>query len=59
MLKMMNFNRTVWPRPVDLFEDVGWLSERSWGAHVVRPERRRDSALGAAVLVLLIARAPT
>ena len=24
-------------RPVDLYEDVGWMSDRTWGAHVVRP----------------------
>ena len=35
-------------RPVDLFEDVGWLSERSWGAHVVRPNADEIARLGAA-----------
>tara|TARA_Y100001970_G_scaffold165989_1_gene202974 strand:+ start:38048 stop:39214 length:1167 start_codon:yes stop_codon:yes gene_type:complete len=35
-------------RPVDLFEDVGWLSERSWGAHVVRPNPDEIARLGAA-----------
>ena len=35
-------------RPVDLYEDVGWLSERSWGAHVVRPNPEEIARLGAA-----------
>jgi cytosine/adenosine deaminase-related metal-dependent hydrolase len=35
-------------RPVDLYEDVGWLSERSWGAHVVRPNADEIARLGAA-----------
>lgn len=35
-------------RPVDLYEDVGWLSDRSWGAHVVRPNDDEVSRLGAA-----------
>jgi cytosine/adenosine deaminase-related metal-dependent hydrolase len=28
-------------RPIDLYEDVGWMSDRTWGAHVVRPTLRR------------------
>ena len=35
-------------RPVDLYEDVGWLSDRSWGAHVVRPDPDEVVRLGAA-----------
>jgi cytosine/adenosine deaminase-related metal-dependent hydrolase len=35
-------------RPVDLYEDVGWLSDRSWGAHVVRPDDAEVKRLGAA-----------
>lgn len=35
-------------RPVDLYEDVGWLSSRSWGAHVVRPNSDEVARLGAA-----------
>ncbi|MGH1490057.1 MAG: 8-oxoguanine deaminase [Acidimicrobiales bacterium] len=35
-------------RPVELYEDVGWLSDRSWGAHVVRPNPDEVARLGAA-----------
>ena len=35
-------------RPVELFEEVGWLSDRSWGAHVVRPNGDEIARLGAA-----------
>ena len=35
-------------RPVELYEDVGWLSSRSWGAHVVRPNDEEILRLGAA-----------
>jgi len=35
-------------RPVELFEDVGWLNDRSWGAHVVRPNGDEIARLGAA-----------
>ncbi|MDE0873424.1 MAG: 8-oxoguanine deaminase [Acidimicrobiales bacterium] len=35
-------------RPVELYEDVGWLTDRSWGAHVVRPNDAEISRLGAA-----------
>lgn len=35
-------------RPVDLYDDVGWLSDRSWGAHVVRPNPDEVARLGAA-----------
>ncbi len=35
-------------RPVDLYEDVGWMSDRSWGAHVVRPNPAEVARLGAA-----------
>ncbi len=35
-------------RPVDYYEDVGWMSDRSWGAHVVRPDPDEVRRLGAA-----------
>jgi len=35
-------------RPVDLYEDVGWMSDRTWGAHVVRPNPEEVARLGAA-----------
>lgn len=35
-------------RPVDYYEDVGWMSSRSWGAHVVRPDPDEVRRLGAA-----------
>ncbi len=35
-------------RPVDLYEDVGWMSDRTWGAHVVRPNPEEITRLGAA-----------
>jgi cytosine/adenosine deaminase-related metal-dependent hydrolase len=35
-------------RPVDLYEDVGWLTDRTWGAHVVRPNPAEVTRLGAA-----------
>jgi cytosine/adenosine deaminase-related metal-dependent hydrolase len=35
-------------RPVELYEDVGWMSDRSWGAHVVRPNPEEVTRLGAA-----------
>lgn len=35
-------------RPVDLYEDVGWLTDRTWGAHVVRPNPDEVARLGAA-----------
>lgn len=35
-------------RPVDLYEDVGWLTDRSWAAHVVRPDDHEIIRLGAA-----------
>ncbi len=35
-------------RPVDLYESVGWMSERTWGAHVVRPDPDEVVRLGAA-----------
>jgi cytosine/adenosine deaminase-related metal-dependent hydrolase len=35
-------------RPVDLYEDVGWMSDRTWGAHVVRPDPGEVTRLGAA-----------
>ena len=35
-------------RPVDLYEDVGWMSDRTWGAHVVRPNPDEVMRLGAA-----------
>ena len=35
-------------RPVDLYEDVGWMTDRTWGAHVVRPNPTEIARLGAA-----------
>ena len=35
-------------RPVDLYEDVGWMTDRTWGAHVVRPNPEEVDRLGAA-----------
>ncbi|MBX2824727.1 MAG: 8-oxoguanine deaminase, partial [Gammaproteobacteria bacterium] len=35
-------------RPVDLYESVGWMSDRTWGAHVVRPNDEEINRLGAA-----------
>ena len=35
-------------RPVDLYEDVGWMSDRTWGAHVVRPNPAEVARLGSA-----------
>ncbi len=35
-------------RPVDLLEDVGWMTERTWGAHVVMPNPHEVARLGAA-----------
>ncbi len=35
-------------RPIDLYQDVGWMSDRTWGAHVVRPNPEEVTRLGAA-----------
>ncbi len=35
-------------RPVDLYDDVGWLTDRSWAAHVVRPDPAEIVRLGRA-----------
>ncbi len=35
-------------RPVELYEDVGWMTDRTWGAHVVRPNPDEIARLGAA-----------
>ncbi len=35
-------------RPVDYFEDVGWMTDRSWAAHVVKPNPSEIERLGAA-----------
>jgi cytosine/adenosine deaminase-related metal-dependent hydrolase len=35
-------------RPVELFEDVGWLTDRSWVAHCVYPNEVEVTRLGAA-----------
>lgn len=35
-------------RPVDLYESVGWMSDRTWGAHVVRPNPEEVKRLGLA-----------
>lgn len=33
-------------RPVDLLEDVGWMNDRTWGAHVVKPDDEEIKRLG-------------
>lgn len=35
-------------RPVELYEDVGWMTDRTWAAHVVRPNESEVNRLGAA-----------
>jgi len=35
-------------RPVDYFEHCGWMTDRTWGAHVVMPNPDEISRLGAA-----------
>ena len=35
-------------RPVDLYEDVGWMTDRTWGAHVVMPNPKEVARLGTA-----------
>ena len=35
-------------RPVELFEDLGWMTRRSWVAHCVHPSDRDIAKLGAA-----------
>jgi len=35
-------------RPVEFFEDVGWLSDRSWVAHCVHPNADETKRLGSA-----------
>ncbi len=35
-------------RPVDYYESVGWMTNRSWGAHVVKPDPAEIVRLGAA-----------
>ncbi|MGQ0468237.1 MAG: 8-oxoguanine deaminase [Sporichthyaceae bacterium] len=35
-------------RPIELFEDVGWLSDRTWVAHCVHPNPAEVARLGAA-----------
>ncbi len=35
-------------RPVDYYESVGWLTDRTWGAHVVMPNPEEVLRLGAA-----------
>lgn len=35
-------------RPVDLYESVGWMTDRTWGAHVVRPNPTEIKRLGQA-----------
>ena len=39
---------TFGKRPVDLYEEVGWMTDRTWGAHVVRPNDSEIARLGAA-----------
>lgn len=40
--------RTYGSRPVEFFEEVGWLSERSWVAHCVHPNPAETTRLGQA-----------
>lgn len=35
-------------RPVDYLEDVGWMTDRTWAAHVVRPDESEVARLGSA-----------
>ncbi len=35
-------------RPVDYFDSVGWLGDRAWAAHVVRPDSAEVARLGRA-----------
>ncbi len=35
-------------RPIDFFEDVGWLTDRSWVAHCIYPDDSEVKRLGAA-----------
>lgn len=35
-------------RPVDYYEEVGWMSDRTWAAHVVRPNDEEIQRLGEA-----------
>ncbi len=35
-------------RPVDYYEHCGWMSDRTWGAHVVMPNPEEVTRLGAA-----------
>lgn len=35
-------------RPVELYESVGWMTDRTWGAHVVRPNDEEIRQLGKA-----------
>ncbi len=35
-------------RPVEYFEEVGWMTDRAWAAHVVKPNPEEISRLGAA-----------
>lgn len=35
-------------RPVELYEEAGWLTDRSWAAHVVRPNDEEIVTLGRA-----------
>ncbi len=35
-------------RPIDLYESVGWMTDRTWGAHVVMPNDEEIARLGKA-----------
>jgi cytosine/adenosine deaminase-related metal-dependent hydrolase len=35
-------------RPVEFYEDVGWMTNRTWAAHVVRPNEEEVARLGRA-----------
>lgn len=39
---------TFGKRPVDQFADVGWMTDRTWAAHVVRPNGEEIGRLGRA-----------
>jgi cytosine/adenosine deaminase-related metal-dependent hydrolase len=40
--------QTFGMRPIDLYDEVGWMSDRSWSAHVVRPNPSEIARLGQA-----------
>src|ERR1700728_507566 len=40
--------RTFGRRTIDQFEEVGWMSDRTWVAHCIYPDEREIARLGAA-----------